>query len=249
MAKAAFFSLSRLRKSRIALIGLLVVVLALIPQMIGDTTYVTSAVSNILFENNLHEVVPGRFYRSGQMSREDLDATIRKYGIKSVIDLRLKTDSSTESSISERQVVEKNGGRYYHVPLKSNRAEQRDRLEDLLTIYDGATLPILVHCSSGTHRTGVASAMWLLDKEHESIKQAEDQLSAKYGFFRIERIMKTLVQGNPTLDTVLTRYADETAGANESFRDWLAAENDLAQPLQVRSVSALEPTRFFLMTR
>ncbi len=224
--------------------------LALTPQMVSDTTYLTSLVGKILFENNLHEVVPGRFYRAAEMSREDLAITMKRFGIKSVVDLRLKTDRPDESGWSEKEVVERNGGRYFQVPVKSSRLEQKERLEDILSIYDIAETPILVHCTSGTHRSGIAAAMWLMDKEHQDIESAKDQLSVKYGFFRFERVLKSLVQGHPTLDTILALYADETADTPTPFRKWLKGATKLSQQKgETQTVSSLEPTRFYLISR
>jgi len=216
-------------KTRVSLAIALTLLLAFLPQITSDTTYLTSAVANILFKNNFHEVVPGRLYRSAEMSRADLDQIIKEHGIKSVIDLRLKKDQKDHSGESEQEVVENNGGRYFHVPLKSDRAAQQQGLEALLRAYDQAELPILVHCSSGTHRSGVASAIWMLDKEHATLKEAQQQLTAKYGFFKFERALKSLYTGQPTLDTIFGLYQSETEGSNESFRDWLAAESKLSE--------------------
>ena len=42
----------------------------------------------LIFSGNFHEVVPGQFYRSAQLSGERLGAEIDRYGIKTVINLR-----------------------------------------------------------------------------------------------------------------------------------------------------------------
>ena len=210
----------------------LIALLTLVPQLLTDTTYYTSFISNFLFEHNLHEVVPGRFYRSAEMSRTDLEKTVRKLGIKTVIDLRLDKDSPDESGVSESQAAQKGGAAYHHIPLSSARADQKPALMDLLNLYQTEQAPMLVHCSSGTHRSGIASAIWLLDREHYTYEQAMEQLTARYGFFEIERKIKTLWQGKPTLDRVMTEYhSDATEGKSLSFRDWLQAElNAMKQP-------------------
>ncbi|MFN3444028.1 MAG: hypothetical protein ACK4Z3_16590, partial [Rhizobium rosettiformans] len=42
----------------------------------------------LILSGNFHEVLPGQFYRSAQLSGERLGAEIDRYGIKTVINLR-----------------------------------------------------------------------------------------------------------------------------------------------------------------
>ena len=189
--------------------------------MVGETTYFTSFASNFLFHNNLHVVAPGRFYRSAQMSREDIQSTIQRLGIRTVIDLRLNNDEPDASGRTQRETVERQGATYLHIPFSSARANQIDRLQNLVRAYESSPRPILVHCSSGTHRSGVASAVWLLDRENAPIETALEQITLRYGFIQWERDLKALFQGEPTLDTVLTDYAKAAAAEPLTFREWL----------------------------
>lgn len=199
----------------------LVAAIALLPQLFTETTYFTSFAANFFFRSNLHEVVPGRFFRAAEMSREDLAETIKKYGIHTVVDLRLQPDAPDESGKSEQEVAGENGAKYHWIPFSSSKMNQQNKVRELLEVFDTAAPPVLVHCSSGTHRSGLASAIWLLDKEHAPIAKAEEQLSLKYGFFQFERDLKELVQGSPTLDDVLWQYADAARGSRQTFREWL----------------------------
>lgn len=195
-------------------------------QIASDSTAFTSALPNMAFSNNFNVVVPGRFYRSAQMSTQALDETIKKNGIKTVIDLRLDPNEKDDGSITEKWAAEINGATYYQVRLASSKLPSPERLSELLNIYDRAELPILAHCSSGTHRTGFASFLWLIDKEQAPLEQALDQLTAKYGFFLLERKLKAWSQSKPTLDTLIWDYRDALANGNgqdmrtKNFRDW-----------------------------
>jgi uncharacterized protein (TIGR01244 family) len=206
-----------------------VLALPFIPQIAGETTYFTSFAANFIFKNNLHEIVPGRFFRSGQMNPADLTQTMKEHNIKTVIDLRLAVDDSdAEQGISEKQVVENAGGQYSHIPFSSARADQKEQIEKLLDTFEEAQTPILVHCSSGTHRSGIASALWLLEKEGKSVETAEDQISIRYGFFQFERDLKAFFQGKPTLDEVLREYAKANNAERISFREWLKNQDQLS---------------------
>ena len=198
--------------------------LLLMTQMVGETTAVTSYIANTIFANNLHEVIPGRFFRSAEMSRSRLQETIKAHNIKTVIDMRLDSDAPDSTGLSEAEAARLAGASYLHLPFSSARADQLDQLSNLLAAFDSAKLPILVHCSSGTHRSGVAAALWLLEKERKSYEEAMVQLSPRYGFFQFERDLKSFFQGSPTLDKILTRYKNETVGTNASLKSWIDAQ-------------------------
>lgn len=109
---------------------------------------------------------------------------------------------------------------YFHVPMFASRVPSRETVENLLGIFDTAKRPILVHCSSGTHGPGVASALWLLAQKHESPIVASQQLSAHYGHVPLERRIKALVSGKPTIDTMLTHYVSDASVSSVSFEQW-----------------------------
>jgi uncharacterized protein (TIGR01244 family) len=176
-------------------------------QMVSETTYFTSYAANAIFRYNFHSVTPGRFYRSAQMPRDALAETIREHGIRTVIDLRLNEDAPDESGTTEAETARRAGAVYRHVPFSSSRVNQRASLLALLAAYRETPSPILVHCSSGTHRAGVASAIWLIEQAGWPPERAAEQLSMKYGFFQPERDLKAFLQGRPTLDRVIHEYA------------------------------------------
>lgn len=190
-------------------------------QMASESTYFTSYAANALFRNNFHEVVPGRLYRSAQMPRGDLVRTVQEHGIKSVIDLRLMSDTTDETGLTEAAAAARGGAVYRHIPFSSARADQRSSILALIAAYRQLPQPILVHCSSGTHRAGVASAVWLLEQEGRSPQEASRQLTMRYGFFQPERDLKAWLQGRPTLDRVIHEYALVRAEREVAFHDWV----------------------------
>lgn len=200
----------------------LLTVLVVIPQLMTESTHVTSYLANLIFENNLHEVVPSRYYRSGQMTVDDLRTVIRTHGIKTVIDLRLGVEEPDRAGRLESDAAAAAGAAYYHLPLRSTRIPTREQIDELLALYDTVELPVLVHCSSGTHRTGVASALWMLTKEGGTLDESMHQLSVRYGFFRQERQLKSWFSGKPTIDNLIWRYADEAQRTGIDFRAWVA---------------------------
>lgn len=192
-------------------------------QMGTESTHFTSYAANALFRNNFHEVVPGRLYRSARMPRDELTRTVRKHGIKSVIDLRLTADAPDDTGLTEAQAARRGGAVYRHIPFSSARVNQRESLLRLLAAFNELPRPVLVHCSSGTHRAGVASAIWLLDQESRSPEEAAEQLTMKYGFFQPERDLKAFVQGHPTLDRAIREYALSAGRETITFQEWVTS--------------------------
>lgn len=186
-------------------------------QLLTESTTFTSLFASIVFAGNFHEVVPNRFYRSSQMSPDKLSKIIEEYGIKTVIDLRLGEDESEKET--EKAITDSFNVRYVHIPMNGSEIPLKETVLKLLHTYDSVETPILVHCSSGTHRSGFASVVWLLDKEKQHFNIASQQMSMRYGFFRAERALKAFVQGHPTIDEVLWRYKDSNLPL--SFRKWV----------------------------
>ena len=227
--QSAAVTKTRFDKKTKALLLLAALCLALLlPQLVGETTYLTSYVANLAFHGNWHEVVPGRFYRSAELSTEELVGHIRAQGIKTVIDLRFGEEKPAQGKTLESEVSSASGAAYYHLPLVGSDAGQKQKISELLALYDKAQTPVLVHCTSGTHRSGVAAAIWLLTRENAGAAAAAEQLSHRYGFFYYERRLKSHLQGHQTIDAVIWKYFAAQKGGEPDFREWLAATDDQA---------------------
>lgn len=106
-------------------------------QLGTDSTSVTSSLAQIIFTDNLHEVLPGRMYRSAEMTNERLAATVQRLRIKTVLDLRLTPKPLSKSDVSpEYMLLEKLGVRYVHLPLKGSEEMDREEAERLLKELD-----------------------------------------------------------------------------------------------------------------
>lgn len=211
------------RRTRVLVLVLCAILFVLyLPQLAGETTYLTSFAATLVNPGNFHVVVPGRFYRSGEMDSHDLREIIRAHGIKTVIDLRIDGDSKPE----ERETVKEADAVYYHQPLIGSKANQQEEFRQLIELYDSVQTPVLVHCSTGTHRSGVASAIWLLTKENIDIEQAKNQLAWPYGYIHWERRLKSYFQGHQTIDAVVWEYEKAHKSLDISFRSWIKIVRD-----------------------
>ncbi len=177
---------------------------------------------DLTLRNNLHEVVPGTYFRAAEMDHDDLAEVIADYGIATVIDLRNGLPDADELGRTEPDVVAAAGARYVHVPMLSTNVPPKERLLLLLDTFDHSERPVLVHCSSGALRTGVASVIWMLTQERHSLADARDQLAMRYGYTWLETALRTRANDYDPLVTLLDQYAMSRA-PELSFREWVEA--------------------------
>jgi protein tyrosine/serine phosphatase len=134
---------------------------------------------------NFHEVDPGKFYRSAQLTGEEFQLAIDEYEIKTIVNLR-GVSALEEWYIDEKKVVENNKILHVNIPMSAGRLPHRKNLVKLLDSLKTAPRPILVHCKAGADRTGEASAMYQMIYMGFSKKRAMKMLSMKY--YHVERV-------------------------------------------------------------
>ncbi len=128
---------------------------------------------------NFYEVSPGKFYRSAQLSSEDLEGYVQENGIKTVINLR-GANSHKTWFLSELMTCSRLGVQYFNIGLSARRIPRKQELVDLLKIYQRAERPILVHCQGGADRSGLASAIYGLEYLNWTKDEAEEMLSLRF---------------------------------------------------------------------
>jgi protein-tyrosine phosphatase len=60
-------------------------------------------------------------------------------------------------------------------------------LEVIDDIKNGTAAPALIHCESGSGRTGLVCALYMIETERATLEQALDELDA-YKYFHIEEL-------------------------------------------------------------
>lgn len=129
---------------------------------------------------NFHEVDPGKFYRSAQLTPEELQDAINKYGIKTVISLRGAPENSYWVP-GQKAILEKNNVAFHHFGWTTDYFPETDRLKGYLQVLQNAERPILVHCRTGADRTGEATAMYAIDfMGYDNQKAINEFLNFKY---------------------------------------------------------------------
>ena len=121
---------------------------------------------------NVGRVAPG-IYRGAQPGKGGY-ATLKKMGIRTVIDLRTTED--------ERARVEGAGMRAMSVPLRMSRDGLREKVDRVVALMaDPANQPVFVHCRHGQDRTGIVVAAYRMRVEGWSLTAAEAEMES-FGF-------------------------------------------------------------------
>jgi len=129
---------------------------------------------------NFHPITCGEAYRSAQLDSDQLSYYIKKYDIKSILNLRGKNADAPwyreeVSTCGKRTVA------HYDISLSSSRQPTEEDVGKLIAIFESAPRPILIHCKAGADRTGLVAALWKIVVDRESKSEAQKQLSISYG--------------------------------------------------------------------
>ncbi|RWX75884.1 protein tyrosine phosphatase [Neorhizobium lilium] len=133
---------------------------------------------------NFHEVVAGRFYRSGQLSPATLARYIERYDIKTVINLRGPAPGRVWYE-EELTATRNHGAEHIDFQMSAGRKLTVEQSFQLVALMRNASGPILVHCQGGSDRSGLASVLYLQQIAGADEKTAEWQLSPLYGHINL----------------------------------------------------------------
>jgi protein tyrosine/serine phosphatase len=155
-------------------------ILALLILGLGAYLYRASTFRPI---KNFHVVDPGKFYRSAQLTGDELREVVAEKGIKTVINLRGRQRSEWWYQ-DEKAVLDELGVNFVSIPLDSDTVPKRKRLIRYLNALRDLPRPILIHCRSGADRTGLHSALYKIDYMGKTTEEAFEELDARFLHFK-----------------------------------------------------------------
>jgi Swiss Army Knife protein, DSP-PTPase phosphatase domain len=130
--------------------------------------------------SNLHVVVPGQCYRSAQLSPGRLTSVVDRLRIRTVINLRGPNVGEPWYD-EECRTLHDLGIRRVDVKLSGYGPPEDGEMKLLIACLERDPGPLLVHCCSGSDRSGFAAALFLLLRTDTSIADARRQLGIRYG--------------------------------------------------------------------
>lgn len=180
-----------------------------------DSLFIDHAVLRLIW-SNLAIVVPGRVYRCNHPTPGRLRGMARRLGIRTLINLRGKTQSGSDAL--SREAARSLGLTFHDMAFESRGAPQRDRIMRLHGIYRSMQTPAVMHCKSGADRAGLAAGLMILF-EGGTAADALLQLSFRFGHIRQAK--------TGILDAFFLLYQREAEG-RKPFLDWVRQDYDEA---------------------
>ena len=134
-----------------------------------------------LFWTNLSKVDEG-VYRSAQLTPWKLEKLIRKYNLKTIINLRGNNKNYMYQKAKE--ICKKMGVEYYTVSLLSRSPHKirKEELEKLIFLLQNAKKPILFHCKAGADRSGFTAVLYHILNGKDKNEAIKKELRLKYGY-------------------------------------------------------------------
>lgn len=140
----------------------------------------------IFFPSQVHPVIEGKFYRSGQLSDKLLEKAIAEKGLKTIVNLRGKF-SNAHWYINETGLAKKYNVKMYDIALSPTDLPQYRKLLAIIDAINTSERPILFHCSKGADRSGLVSALALAMENDSPLSELKKQFSFRYGVFPFYR--------------------------------------------------------------
>ncbi len=140
----------------------------------------------------LRVAVPGKLYRSGQMTEAGFADAVRRYGIKSIVNVQqefpdptIRKDYLTRDTLGEQEMCRNLGVKYIHVKpdlvhLSEYPKKKPAVLDEMVTVYDDPNnYPMLIHCKAGLHRTGLLAALYRVEYQGWTVNDAYREMKAQ----------------------------------------------------------------------
>lgn len=134
------------------------------------------------WSGNIHELEGGEVIRTAQLSADDLASLVAGHQVRTVINLR-GDNPGTEWYDKESRILSKENVKYISIALSASHEPDDTKLNKLIDALQNAQKPILIHCMSGSDRTGLASALYEFLVKHRSAEESGKQLSFWFGHF------------------------------------------------------------------
>ena len=137
-------------------------------------------VSYFYIFDNFHVVVKEKVYRSAQLSEKRLRKLISSKRLKTIINLRGKSEGR-DWYAKEKKVAKENSVQHYDLRFVAHSLPSCTQLDALVKALATAPRPLLLHCRGGADRTGMASAIALALENDSPLSELKRQFSLLYG--------------------------------------------------------------------
>lgn len=157
---------------------ILIVVFVLVLIGVGKYVY------DININHNFETITEGKVYKSGVIPPGEIESYVKKYKIKSIVDLRFPgtSDEVNNPEIPKELTAEKNAvAQIKGVNYFNNGSDQVPNQKNLDLFFkimdDKSNYPVLIHCYHGVGRAEMYSALYRI--EYENMNRDEARTSTR----------------------------------------------------------------------
>lgn len=133
--------------------------------------------------HNFEIITEGKVYKSGVIPPNEIESYVKKYHIKSIVDLRMPGTNDlvlNPEKLGELRAERDAVAKIYGVNYFSNPSEQvpnKKNIEVFTKIMDNKTnYPVLIHCYHGTGRAEMYSAIYRIEYENFTNEEARNDV-------------------------------------------------------------------------
>lgn len=182
---------------------------------------------NPWFRGNEGVVAEGKVYRSAQPTH-DWESIIARRGLRSVVNLR---GGSSKDPWYELEVekTREGGVDFYDLPMSATERPTREQLLQLIDLLGRCRYPLLIHCKSGSDRTGLVSGLYRLTQEGQPPDVAGREFSVYYGHVPLLRTKLLHAPFDEYSDWLDARKLPHTPAR---FRGWVESEYRAVDPFR-----------------
>lgn len=164
-------------KKSVKRIGLVVLIIVFI--FVGKYVY------DMNINHNFETITESKVYKSGVIPPDEIESYVKKYHIKSIVDLRfpgtadlVNNPEIPEELTAEKEAIAKiSGVNYFN--NGSGQVPQPENLKSFFKIMDNPdNYPVLIHCYHGVGRAEMYAALYRIEYENWTSQQAREGVRA-----------------------------------------------------------------------
>ncbi|MEO8234124.1 MAG: dual specificity protein phosphatase family protein [Flavobacterium sp.] len=143
--------------------------------------FVGKYVYDMNINHNFETITEGKVFKSGVIPPDEIENYVKKYKIKSIVDLRFpgtadlvnNPEIPAELTAEKEAIAKIKGVNYFN--NGSDQVPTQENVNTFLKIMDNkANYPVLIHCYHGVGRAEMYSAIYRIEYENFTNKEARD---------------------------------------------------------------------------
>jgi protein tyrosine/serine phosphatase len=151
--------------------------------------FVGKYVYDMNINHNFETITEGKVYKSGVIPPNEIESYVKKYKIKSIVDLRFpgtadlvnNPEIPAELTAEKEAIAKIKGVNYFN--NGSDQVPTQKNVNTFLKIMDNKdNYPVLIHCYHGVGRAEMYSAIYRIEYENFTNKEARDNVRALIKF-------------------------------------------------------------------